>query len=601
MRHALVLVLPLLSLGSSVVFASPSLDDNAGRWADTFTDDDALYCPDGTGLDPQTCGAEWDAAGRRVVLDAPGVPGTFLTGAIAPASFSSWGGVYLDYNAASDASVKVWVVSGTTVYGQGGATGTLANPPSPLPLGPSDRAGYNARAAVPNITASPLQVLVQLTGATLPPAINAIEVSWTPRSIVTMRLEAPATVRSAETIGVRVNAAVSFVDARDLVVEATLPVVRPNAASGAAYQPDQKVSFVSATHGGALSGDGTKVVWNLGTRKAGETFTLVYTTRTQMGLLDQILYDATATARPSNGSAAQVVLDPPVKIISSTAPSLERNFGAGAYRINNVDYVFPDTDLEVVVQGWNHRNYPASGGETLFDAFVWDQVDDLLVAASNGVFDISHGGRFKAPTSARPADVPVAVWDRIPNDSVYWRKDPTHWPTGHLTVGQGFRYTYKVHVGPITEGGPVSRGMILEACATLASAFTSQLADTAGPVCRGIRVDEPFEPSGIFAKGEQIRGIKQVGAGQDLQPPSFPTTVKAAFGETMSYHLLTYNSGVSRLDDIVMIDRIPEGMVFEDAFLPPEANGTIWYYLGDDHPDPNAPPSLGADGSLGAG
>ncbi|MCC6621709.1 MAG: hypothetical protein IT385_10670, partial [Deltaproteobacteria bacterium] len=584
MRQLSFLLAVLLPL---TAHASPTTDDNAGRWADTFVDDGGV-------LDAE--GAEWDPVGRRVVLSEAGTPGTFLTAPIEPASFSAWGGLYLDYAAASDASVRVWVVSGTTVYGAGGATGTLAAPPTSLPLGASDRTGYNARASLAGVPASAasLQVLVALQGATLPPAVNAIEVSWTPKSIVTSRLEAPATVHSAETIGVRVNVAVSFVDATDLVVEALLPVAQANAAS--ALQ-DQKVSFVSATHNGALSSDGTKVVWNLGTKKAGETFTLVYTTRTQMGILDTVSYRTTAVARLSNG-ADSIPVPVSTTIISSPGPVLERYFGAGSYRIDGIDYVFPDTDLEVIVQGWNYKFYPGSGGETMFDAYVWDDVSDLIGPAGTPHTTlptaISHGGQFTATA------IPLSHGKSIPANSVYWKKEPTHWPSGHLTVGQSFRYTYKVHVAKLTtDGGPITRGELLIPCGKLESHFASQLADTApagvDKLCRSIRVDEPFAPSGIFAKGEEIRGIKGVGAGDDLRIP----LVKAAYGETMSYYLMTYNQGVSQLDDIVMIDRVPDDMIFEDAFLP--AGGTILYYEGDeDTGDPSAPPAYD-DGDFGAG
>jgi len=570
----------LVAGAASTAAAAPSSNDNTGVWSDSYSDDNGIATFDGT---------RFDGPGRRVLLEADAATGTFETTPIAPASFSAWNRLYLDANRPSDATLHVWVTDGDTVYGA--TVGTRANLPAPLPLSTSDLAGYNFMASLASVptTAGSLRLLVRLDGPTVSPAVNAARVNWTPRSVLSMRLDSVDTVPSRGELAYRVNVGVSFVDTTDLVVELPVPAALANPRS-----QDQSLELRQVSDGGQLSADGTRVIWHLGSRKAGETFTLICNFRTRMGLLNGTTYAATASAAPGNGTS---VAAGPKQTVITSAPNLEfhRSYG-GVYRVNNVDYAFADSEIRVNLWGWNHRNVPATGGETLFDAVIWDDVSDLVreingQPVSGGPFDISHGGLYTA------TQMDLGNGKIIPAHSVYWLP-------GDLTVGQAFSYNFRLRLAPRTPDGPFEGGERMSDCATAESFFSPQTGHIRGPLCREFFIGVPSTPGWAFAKGQRIRQHSRISGGVDLRPPNYPTTVKAAFGETMSYFLHTSNAAVSELNDVVMIDRIPDAMLFEAAVLPPSSNGTIWYYAGLDGADfpADSPPDFDlTDGTFGPG
>ena len=585
LRHILMAASLLATFAAPAVHASPQVNDNAGTFVDALTDDNGLV------TFVQT---RYDAAGRRVVLAAGATSGTFETVALTPASFSAWGQVHLNATRPSDGQIQVWAVANDTVYGANGQTGTRANLPAPLPLSPSTVAGYTLTASLASVPAASgsVSLLIRLSGATVSPQVSGLRATWTPESRVAVRLEAPSTIASNQTLAYRVNVGVSFVDTSALVVTVPLPAIAPNIAS---TRQDQRLAFLSATENGALTPDGSAVRWNLGARRAGETFTLVFNARIPMGTWNGTLYTATASAAPGNGAlATSAPLQ--TRVTAAPAPRVQRYYGAGAYRVNNRWHAFADSDVSIQVQGWNYPNYPAQGGETLFDAVVWDDVSDLVrtlggFPVTGGPFDISDGGQYSASGLTLPDGTVV------PPKSVYWT-------LGDLTVGAAFTRTYRVRLGRNAPAGPFAGGETLRDCATLRSDFASQLSAASGPACDELVVGVPATPGYLFAKGEQVREHRQITAGEDLRPPMYPATVKAAFGETVSYLMLTSNTAVSELRDITMIDKIPAGTRFEAAFLPPEANGTVWYYAapGGSDASADAPPEFDpADGDLGPG
>ncbi len=411
---------------ASAAHAEPSQNDNAGTWTDGYVDDQGVRTFTDT---------RYDAQGRRIVLVPGETIGTFDTTPIAPASFTTWNTLYLNANRPGDATIRVWVVANNIVYGQ--TMGTRQNLPLPLVLAPSDVAGYSLMASLANIpsSATPIEVLVELAGPTITPSVSGIRVTWTSRSQVNTRLEAPASIPSNGTIAYRVNVGVSFVDTANLVVELPLPTPANNVASA---RQDQSLTFQNATEGGTLSADGTKVVWNLGVRRAGETFTLVTNFRTRMGTWNGTAYTATVTANPGNGTPA---VSTPITTTVTSAPqlALERNFGGGVYRIDNQNYAFADSDVTYVFRGWNYRGYPGSGGETLFDAVVWDDVTNLIRTlngqpVSGGPIQISHGGVYT------PIAIPLSNGKTVPANSVYWRlTEPRRRPVlpVHLQAAHG--------------------------------------------------------------------------------------------------------------------------------------------------------------------
>ncbi|MEZ4265908.1 MAG: OmpA family protein [Myxococcota bacterium] len=563
-------------------WSAPSADDNAGTWIDAYVDATGIATSGGVSV-----GVVHDAPGQAVRLQDGVNDGRVATTLITPASFSSWGQVFLGFQAPTGSGVSVYALNPATgvVYGAGGGTGTLASLPAPMPLLATSAAGFDRAANLSAVPASvkSLQMLVRLQRGALSPTLERLRVTWTPRSVVTVALSAPPTVAAGESIAYRLNVAVSFVNAAQLVVEAPLPTAAANPQG-----QDQSVVFVSASQGGQLAPSGDKVVWNLGARKAGETFVLLYNVRTRMGLLHGTQYSGTASLSALNATPASAG-PASTTVVSAPNPWLRRDIG-GAFLIDGTLYANAGATLAVSVTGGNWPFVPSSGGETYFGAVVWDDLSGLLdtlagggTPAQNppGVTSISHGGIFTASGVTLPGGVVV------PPRSVYWN-------LGTLNVGAAFSRTYQIQLAAGAPAGPLNAGDTFDGCAHLVSSLASQSGASA-TACKPFTVGVPDDPHGIFAKGDSIRGSLQVSANEDNASAS------VGFGESMSWALRVSNGGVSRLNDIVLIDRVPDGMTFQAALLPPNAEGTVWYHTNTALPGTTPPEFDPLTGALGAG
>jgi uncharacterized repeat protein (TIGR01451 family) len=581
-----------VALCNGVALAAPAVDNNQGQWLDAYTDDAGL-APTASGL---TANVRHEAAGRRVVL-GPGASSGFLTTtAIAPLSSSGWKRALLATSTPSGTSISVHAIDADTsvVYGRG-ATGTLAALPPALLAVASDDPSYQLAVDLSSIpsTVKRLRLRVGLVGASVTtngettlvsPALTRLAITWEPRSVVTLAATASTSVPSGDAIAYRFNVAVSFVDAKGLVVRAPMPAALLNPTSQA-----QGLTFLQASLGGRLAADGQSIEWVLGDRKAGETFVLTAQWRTRAGLLNGTLYQASVQASANN--AAPILVAPLVTAITSAPSPLIRRSIGGVYRINNVDYAFESSAVTVQISAWN--NTPSSGGETFFDAVVWDDVSAFVTNLPGGapilppgLVEISAGGVYTA------AGVTLPNGFVVPPKSVYWQ-------VGSLEPGASVSRSYKVNLAAKAPAGPFNGGERFDGCAKLESAYLTQLASDASH-CAGFTVGVPLVPQAFFALGEALRGYRQVSAGEDLVMPQ----VTAGFGETVSYLPTVTNGGVSAVSDVVMVNKIPAGTRFEAAYIGAETGATTWYYVEADGPAApiGSPPSfIDATGALGAG
>ncbi len=575
MRYGRVRVLGALALvlgWSGTAGAVATADDNAGTWIDPYTDVTGL-APVASGLTDASIAL--DGAAGLLTLAAGETSGTFATTVIDPASSSGWGKVYLDATFATQGDITAQVLDA-----QGGVLQTLA-------LAPSDTAGYTLMAPITAAAAdAPIRVSVTLTkvGA-IAPTVSALEVTWTPLTVlaVTLAPQQP-TACSAATMTFRVGVSASFVDAKDVVVVAPLPTPGANDTA-----QDTSVSFVSATQGGQVTGaapltvhgvtvPANSVYWDLGTRHAGETFGLFFTVRTNQGLLDQMTYTSSAQAFASNGAPASAP-EATVTISSTPGPYLDKEPSVGAYRIAGQWYAEAGTVLGYRLAGWNYRTAGQQCGEELFQAIVFDDVSDLVgkidPAYGTGGFDVAQGGQYTASgfTQGCVTVPPHSVW----------------WDLSSLTVGEHFSLDYTVSLLPT-----LADGTTVDNQAWLRSSRPSQCGDQAQDGAL-VTIGIPDDPHGNFAKGDEIRGTVGITAGNDNAEKT------VTYGDVFSWYLRTSNDGASALDDLVMLDRIPDAVSFLSASLPGAVTGEVYYHTGDGADWTDAPDFDPATGALTGG
>lgn len=578
---AVVLVGLALALGGAdEARAAPSVDHNRGSWFDSFLDPFGL-APVASGL---TQDVVHDPIGARLLLAEGAQAGFFTTGAITPASFSTWGKLAVDRSVPSGTEVALWLYdpAADLLYGAEGARGTHGAPPPPLKLGAGADPSLREEATIAFVPTSvtSLRIYGRLSSnGRLQPAVNALRLTWTPRATLSLGAGAmPGEVPAGGTVVFEVRVAVSHVDASGLVVTLPLPTALANP-----RDQDQRLAFVSATDGGAPDASGAEIVWRLGQRKAGQTFSLRAVLRVPAGLLDGTVFQGEAFVLADN---ARKVGTPPWSFTVRSAPQLrvDRTL-SDLYVIDGTSYAFSGSRHEA-------RLWVENGGvanETLFDGLVIEDLRALLepLASGEGALDpntlvIGDGGRFAELDTPLPSGVVV------PAGHLYWTLAP-------LLPGRAQSVSYAF---ALRGGSAIPDGSSFDLCATARSTYPEQADDPGAEAgaCSSFGVPVPSDPSLAFALGEEVRGARGIGPGDDL------AAVKAGFGEALTYLFHAANGAVSELDDVVVLGRVPRGTSFVNAYLPAQARGAVHVYLEPDGFGAAAPPAFDPEtGALGAG
>ena len=574
----------------SAARAAPQTDQNAGTYTDSFQD------KVGIANVPETYDVKQDEVGQLVALAVDKSVGQFATLPIAPASYSGWGRVYLDYTAsrAEDLEVRFLGSNGTT-YG-------------PFALVASDDSAWKGMATltgVPTALASG-RVLVRLKERVvmngpdeirLRPTVQALRATWTPQSLVRMTVESPSAVCSAASIAVKVRVAVSLVNAQSLVVYAPMPPAVVDATTGQTVA----LTFQGASNGGFLQAaaatiDGVpvlanSVVWRLGAVNAGNTFVVSFTAAAPHGAVHTAAYDFTGGAKAANSelALAGVSASAHTTILSAASPYMRKN-PVGTYPILDANYAIAGTTLGYALQVGNFLSVPASCTEAYFKTVVIDDVSDLVLPKEGtpsqpvftGAFVISDQGRFYDGTGPAPIVHGIA----IPAKSIYW-------DLGTLDVGASRNLSYSLQLKADTaHGGPLPAAHKIENTVTAKSGYNPQTASAHAEVLIGI----PNDPGGRYAKGDKIRGSASIRAGTEDNPYS-----SVGYGDPITFLLYASNGGASGLDNTLMVDKVPTGTLFNSLYLPPGV-GTVYYHTGGAANDPDDPPDANvASGVLSGG
>jgi|GEM_PF-1003114 len=558
----------LVVFQSSASWASPQVDNNTGEWVHFFDDT--------VGVSFEPAEIVYDGIGRLLTLNPAGAPapttGDITTTLIEPSSFDAWKNVYLQYTSSTAGDV-------TAVFQAADGTNY------PLTLAPAATAPWTSRASIANVPAASVpggRVIVTLTkNGPIAPTLQGLRVTWEPRSILALNFSGPATVNAADSITYRLATSVSLVDAEGLVAWVVLPTPNTPAAGSTTSAPtaptsaethDASLSYVSATDGGLYNSTGAPITvagvsvpanavyWNLGSVESGHTFALRFTARTKMGTLDQTFFEPTAHVHAANADpidSAWVT----TRVTSAPNPFI-RKTASNVYLLFNEYRAYAGSTITYTLYGGNYEIYPGSRGEDYYQACVYDDISPLLDLGGDPAIQTppgisaNNGGQVYLAGDAAPDCGGVTV----PPNSVWWYLD-------RLSVGERFNVSYTVTLQDEAPAGTLEDGDVIASTARLKSGFAPEQASSSF----AIKIGVPDDPTGIFAKGDMIRGSSSVSSGND-HPYSTVT-----YGDPVGWLLRTSNNGISALDDVVMVDKIPDLTTFDSAFLPAVANGTIYY------------------------
>ena len=556
--------LPAMGLAlflSSAALAVPFVDNNAGIWMDAYDDSLGVQTNSSTAVDP--------AAGV-IRLEGGQTSGSYETVTIKPPSFGAWGTLTLSGIWSAPSNVQVTVINATN-------RNSL--------IGPVDYTGEISLAGIDPVAHPELAVLVTLTEGTVSPMISDLGVTWSPRTVLLMDKTAPESVLAGQQIAYRIRYSVNNVEAENLVVWDKLPRKADGTMTYPAdYGQNDDVTFVEASRGGVYTETpvtvhgvqipADSVYWDLGTKPEGTTETLWFTVRTRNGTLNGSQTSNRAVAVVANITTVNTVAVQ-TRIDSQPAPTVNKRVGAGITTLASGNYTRPGALNRFIVDVGNRRM--PEGRETMYGVVVYDDLSGLM-----GKIDPDLGGTnipvediYPPGGTYVPAYTPPAGGASFP--AVVWTNCPT------LGPGEGFKGAFTVRLldaPPLPDAGSYTN------TAWLGSHHTDPL--TSSKVVSW-PVDET--PYGIFAKGDNLDSTFNITAFED-DPALFVRP-----GASYPYGLSVRNIGIVALNDLIFVDRIPDGTTFKSAWFtdPWLQTNAVIFYSTVVTADTNTPPTYGTN------
>ncbi len=614
-RLAAVLCVAGMATFAGTASAEPVIDQNLGTWVDLYNDSNGL-APVAASINGQAGqnGVLRDPIARHVYLVAGGSDGYWFTSEIAPASFDAWKSLYIDYNASAvgDVQVEVWNVT------PGVTPARVIGPSTP---GPSDDPAYSGKISIASVPASAtrLRVRVALTfGGPISPTVTAIKATFSPRSVLQASIETtPSTTRpSGDVINVRMPVSVSYVNATSYVAYAQQVAVLDDR-----YGQAPTLAFESATLGGQYTASGItvngvavparSVYWSLTSQEAGKTYAYNASFRSPNGLVRGIGFTFRGAVHASNAATVQTNTIT-TRIESSPSTRIEKN-ASGTFIFGGEHYADMNTPVTLIVSpmNWWAQAIPP-GAQTLFQPVVWDSFADFInkdvVAGPPG--DGTPGSGFISGITNNGIVTVSGTTQRgvvIPPNSVYWLLDDMA-----PSQRQDLRYTIQLTNDPSDSGKVIN--------ANCPSAYEAHLATPQLPVtgvnacaangcvqrdaCLKLYIDLDESPGWAFGKGDEINGSMAIRTDWDDNRDAFVTR-----GQPINFKLAVGNSGLSRLDHVVVYDRVYADWTLLAATVPSGPSGPpptpgapapiapygrLWYapYTGDPAPPGDPAPSL---------
>jgi|GEM_PF-258842 len=513
-------------------------------------------------------GVVQDTVGGTMRLTAVRTTGRFTTTDIAPASFVAWSRVSLRATANARSDVRV------SILRCDGAATPVAGFTDVIPT-----AGSVDISALDAVDLDCIQVQVALSDADgIDPVVDDVEVSWTAAPVIDVAISGPTLVSAGRSAQYRIGVANSFVDAQNPVVFVRLPTETSGLEGfDPSYIQARQPVFASATAGGSVTAsqievDGVTVpagavFWRLGAIPAGRTlglsFAMTWPDGAQNGVratfVPEVGARLAAGLRTSGTVVTTVASTPAPQLDTATVGTLDV---AGRHFVFNSGSFTPSIDYHVQV-----RNQPGPDRESLFFS---EAVYDLAE-----VFDTLTGLCGVANDNAATAFIdvgPAGVLDVLNRTALIDMTDVIG-PAAAASVAVTVDWTPCVDVVPT---------------GTRVTTPVDYIADNAS-ISAELVVDFGFTPTpgGLFAVGERVRGLSGISAASDDLPGE-----QVGFGETSSTQLMIVNSSPVRLDDVVLVQRIPDGHAFVGLGVPAVAGAVVFYSTDRSFTDETSPPPL---------
>jgi large repetitive protein len=558
---AIALGAPALSILSTVASIAPAVadfqqSDGDGYFNIDFKNSQAGIAADGP---PWRSNINVNTSAGTAGLTTAATSGYFTTGEIRPLSFRAWDKVEITANVSDARDMKVSVYDCSAVPTPVAALQNLTATGGIVDISSLSAASYPC-----------LRVKVDLaTNGPVRPVIDNLRVSWDELPVFLVAHSGTPTSPVGTKLDYQVKYSVNYSDEDGVVVWVPLPQIDRATVTDftAAYSQTPNPTFVAATDGGIHTAAGTtlygvtipanSVYWDLGKVKSGTTAILSYQLNTLNGWQNSITYKLQASidgvkAEPVVSDADKAVAGAqPVKTVltSKPVPKLTKRV-SGAIRISGTNYVLNagqyTTTVTYTVTGEN--GFAPTGRETIFNPIYTDDLTDIYakLVANCGVAAGSEVARITPNMGAT-----------ISGTTITWPVQPHLGPGGSQTVN--FQVNYS----------GCSDATIIDNIGHL-DADNIDLMSDPEPVRIGIDLSVP---SGIFAKGDKVAGAASIAAGLDDNPLALQYS-----GDVYSYLLQINNTAAVRVQNIVMVDKVPAGTTFLSASLPPAANGTVRYY-----------------------
>ncbi len=445
-------------------------------------------------------------------------------------------------------------------------------------IGPSDDPAWQGKIDLSTVSAisaathprGKLRVLLQNTPPAVAPTLQALRIDWTPLSVVKVTIESGTTACARQAIPSKLRISVSHVDATNLVAWIPMPTGTYTVAQNI-NPSNTRLELVEASDGGTYhagpnplviggtSIPANSIYWNLGTRKAGNTFLVSFSIRTPSGVMNQTSYQFAGSARSSNSGLAQTA----TQSLNIQGNSVGRSISKSAYpvyRLFNQNWVNAGQDINYSLSVWNSGSQCVENWQRVI---VWDELDQIKVGANTKAFvgdptNISPntGVYTTVPKTfhvTNPADGTLETVT-VPANSIYW-------DVGTISAGESRSFSFTLKLAPKPT---LPNDTLLKNTVRYESGFRPQRGT--GSAVFEVKSGVPVTPSATMAKGDRIRGSGSVSPGED----NGGTT--AEYGEQVAWLLSISNTSASTITNIVMLDKVPEGMTFVSAFIP---NNTI--------------------------
>ena len=578
-------MLSVLAMLGGRARAAGGLDQNQGTYTDSFVD------PIGLANIPEHHDVTLDAATDRVLLAAGETSGQLATVAVRPASYSGWRRVYLAYGAAAATDLEVRILgSDGQTYG-------------PFAIGPSDDPAFVGMADISTVPAGleRANVLVHMAehvfvvGAPddpqspdpadpadirVRPTLEALRLTWAPKALVKLAVTATGdglgAPGSREQVHVRVS--VSVVDADDLVVYVPTPAPALDAAGAAVSlfgttPAEQTIQGVTVPAGSQ--------VFRLGKRKAGSSFSIDF-----------------EIVRPRACLTAPAAFPVVVHAVAANAPDLARD--AAIYRLA-ANYGDPKPRMVigaaadfVTIGEWRYEpdigviapaSYLPLGGHVRYDLQVGDSGGCAQVSRPSVVWASVY-----RPTETWPiwSDLAVgaggAYTDEatnvngiaLPEHTVYWDLDTL--AAQGVTPALWFALTTRT---TDDEGAPIPPATQVAVRARVESRTQPQTAESGSQFLLGI-------PSIVDVRVAAGDGIGKSVSVQRAYNDNAELAV--GIGESVMLFARADNMGTTRVDDVLIVDKVPAGMTFVSASMLGQADAVVYYQTDGAESAPSAPP-----------